>query len=128
MKIVDLKSRMVTPDFNVLYSYCMDGAILFEFDDYLIQVWPEIMCFTVQRSGNRLPIRRYNGRFDKWEYETKTLEFEVSEPQYLRSSFELTSVKDELPGLENRLYYIIGYLNIKDFTYEKRYNDPFGGK
>lgn len=113
-KVVDVSLNAFIPT-TILYNFCMEGAITFNYGDdgiaLELTLWPEIMCYDVRRLG-KLWKPQY-GRIDSWDSEEYKLEYKFS------------GEEADYPFLGEALAYAMGYLKVKSFSYEKGYEKAF---
>lgn len=113
-KVVDVSLNAFIPT-TILYNFCMEGAITFNYGDdgiaLELTLWPEIMCYDVRRLGKLW--KPQCGRIDSWDSEEYKLEYKFS------------GEEADYPFLGEALAYAMGYLKVKSFSYEKGYEKAF---
>lgn len=112
----NLKKSMMAPTFSLMYSYCMDSAIGIRYS-YMgaimceLYLWPDIMCFSFERVDKIGRRRRFNGRIDSYEAESKRLQFVVDG--------DLDNFESE--AATTALVTLLRYLKCENFEYKKHY-------
>ena len=121
MKIIDLKKHRVVPPYGVLFRYCCDGAIGYDYGGWHIELFPELGLFTARRLRH-IDFLTYFGRILDWDAEKPDIKIEVVYGLFDDYDVDETTLR----SISYSVVYGLSYVNCKSFVYERLSETPEG--